>query len=140
MIIIDGTTYSTLLKESQFHPVSDLPLHADFLVIDETKEVQVALPVQLTGISIGVKNGGKLRTPMRKLKVAGMLNKIPENITIDISEMRIGNAVKIGEMQVEGLQFLEPETNVIVSVKTARGAVDEDEEEEKPAAAEEATA
>lgn len=127
LITVDGTTYSTLLQESQFHPVNDSPIHADFLVLEENKEVNVALPVVLTGTSIGVKNGGKLRTPMRKVKVAGTLASIPESIKIDITDMRIGSAIKVGEMKEEGLRFLDPNSNVIVSVKTARGAVDEEE-------------
>ncbi|MGB0390095.1 MAG: 50S ribosomal protein L25 [Salibacteraceae bacterium] len=130
LITVDGTEYSTFLKDSQFHPVTDAPIHADFLILEEDKEVSVSLPVALTGASIGVKNGGKLRTPMRKVKVSGLLANIPENVTIDITSLRIGTAIKVGSMEVEGLTFLDPDSNVIVAVKTARGAVEEDVEEE----------
>ncbi|MGB0805618.1 MAG: 50S ribosomal protein L25 [Salibacteraceae bacterium] len=130
LITVDGTEYSTFLKDSQFHPVTDAPIHADFLILEEDKEVSVSLPVALTGASIGVKNGGKLRTPMRKVKVSGLLANIPENVTIDITSLRIGTAIKVGSMEVEGLTFLDPDSNVIVAVKTARGAIEEDVEEE----------
>jgi large subunit ribosomal protein L25 len=140
LITVDGTEYSTFLKESQFHPVTDLPVHADFLILEKGKVVSVALPVTLEGTSVGVKNGGKLRTPMRKVHVSGLLESIPENVSIDISEMKIGQSIKVGTMAVEGLTFLDPESNVIVAVKTARGAVADDEEaeatEEAPAEAE----
>lgn len=136
LITVDGTEYSTFLKASQFHPVTDLPIHADFLILEKGKEVSVSLPIGLTGASIGVKNGGKLRTPMRKVKVSGLLENIPENVEIDITNLKIGMSVKVGTMEVEGLTFLDPKTNVIVAVKTARGAVADEEEEDAEAPAE----
>ena len=140
LITVDGTEYSTFLKESQFHPVTDAPMHADFIILEESKEVSVSLPVVLTGASIGVKNGGKLRTPMRKVKVSGLLANIPDTVEIEISKLRIGQSIKVGAMAIEGLQFLDPASNVIVAVKTARGAVDGDEEEGEEEAAAEAEA
>jgi large subunit ribosomal protein L25 len=73
---------------------------------------------------------------MRKVKVKGLLASIPERVEIDITALRIGDSVKIGTMTVDGLEFLDPTSNVIVSVKTARGAVADDEEGEGEAAAE----
>jgi large subunit ribosomal protein L25 len=140
LITIDGTEYSTFLKDSQFHPVNDAPLHADFLVLEEGKEVAVALPVSLTGTSIGVKNGGKLRTPMRKVKVSGLLPSIPEKIEVDITDLRIGMSVKVGTMEVKGLTFLDPESHGVVAVKTARGAVADEVEGAEEEAAEETEA
>ena len=136
LITVDGTEYSTFLKDSQFHPVNDQAVHADFLILEEGKEVSVALPIALTGASIGVKNGGKLRTPMRKVKISGLLANIPENVSIEISKLKIGEAIKVGEMEVEGLTFLDPASNVIVAVKNARGAVVDNAEEEGEAEAE----
>lgn len=140
LISVDGTEYSTTLKESQFHPVTDAPIHADFVILEEGKEVFVSLPVALSGTSVGVKNGGKLRTPSRKLKVSGLLQNIPETIEIEISALKIGQSVKVGSMNVEGLTFLDPESNVIVAVKRARGAVLDDEEGEAEAETAEAEA
>lgn len=140
LITVDGTEYSTTLKESQFHPVTDAPIHADFVILEEGKEVFVSLPVALSGTSVGVKNGGKLRTPSRKLKVSGLLQNIPETIEIEISALKIGQSVKVGSMNVEGLTFLDPESNVIVAVKRARGAVLDDEEGEAEAETAEAEA
>lgn len=137
---IDGTEYSSLLKDAQFHPVTDKPVHADFLYLEDGKPVTVSLPIALTGSSAGVKNGGKLRTPMRKLKVKGELTNMPENIEIDITKLRIGQSIKVGSLPTEGLEYLDPASNVIVAVKTARGAVQDDEEEEEAAAETEAEA
>lgn len=140
ILSIDGTEYSSLLKDAQFHPVNDKPVHADFLYLEEGKPVTVALPIALTGSSTGVKSGGKLQTPMRKIKVKGELSNIPESIVIDITPLRIGESVKVGSMDIEGLEFLDPASNVIVAVKTARGAVQEEEEGEAEAATSETEA
>lgn len=143
LITIDGTEYSTILKDAQFHPVTDAPVHADFLSLAEGEPVVVSMPVALTGASIGVKNGGKLSTPLRKLKLKGALANIPENIELDITDLRIGMSIKVGTLKVSGVEFLDPASNVVVAVKTARGALDEEEEEGEAAegaeGAEEAT-
>jgi large subunit ribosomal protein L25 len=138
LITIDGKEYSTFLKASQFHPVTDKPVHADFLILEDGKPVTVALPISLEGSSIGVKNGGKLQTPMRKVTVKGLIANIPENVVVNIDNLKIGESVKVGTMVVEGLEFLDSITNVVVAVKTARGAVEEDAESEE-AESEEAT-
>tara|TARA_R110002050_G_scaffold195593_1_gene330414 strand:+ start:4065 stop:4673 length:609 start_codon:yes stop_codon:yes gene_type:complete len=129
LITVDGTEYSTLLKASQFHPVTDAPVHADFVILEEGKPVTVAMPVSFVGASIGVKNGGKLQTPMRKVKVKAALKDIPENVEVDITNLRIGQSIKVGTMKVAGVEFLDPASNVVVAVKTSRGAVADDEEE-----------
>jgi len=128
LITIDGTEYSTILKDSQFHPTTDKAVHADFLVLETGKPVIVSMPIVLTGASIGVKNGGRLRTPMRKLSLKGELADIPDNVEVDITDLRIGQSIKVSTLTVKGIEFLDPATNVIVAVKTARGAVDEEEE------------
>jgi large subunit ribosomal protein L25 len=130
IISVDGTEYSTILKEAQFHPVNEKPLHCDFLILEEGSDVTVSMPITLTGTSIGVKNGGKLRTPMRKLKLKGALANIPDSVEIDIEQLRIGQSIKVGALSHEGIEFLDPASNVVVAVKTARGAVAEEEEEE----------
>lgn len=138
---IDGTSYNTIFKDAQFNPLSDRIEHADFLIVAEGKPVTVSLPVVLTGNSIGIRNGGKLSQPLRKLKVSGLLSAIPDNVEIDITKLRIGMSIKVSEMALEGVEFLDPASNVVVAVKTARGAVDEegdDEGETEEAAAEEA--
>lgn len=130
LITIDGTEYSTLLKDSQFHPITDKAVHADFLILEAGKPVTVSMPVVLTGASIGVKNGGRLQTPMRKLSLKGELANIPDNVQIDITDLRIGQSIKVSTLTIKGLEFLDPASNVIVAVKTARGAIEEEEETE----------
>ena len=127
-----GRKAVAIIQDLQMHPVKDTPLHVDFLELDDKKPVKVSLPVRTTGASIGVMNGGKLRQPYRKLRLLGLPGDLPEAITIDITKIKIGGAVRISDLSIDGVTFLEPSNAVVLGVKTARGAVlaaDEDEEE-----------
>jgi len=135
-IDIDGTNYDAIFQDKQFHPVTDGIIHADFLEVSDEKVVTVSLPVVLEGSPIGVRNGGKLRNPLRKLKVKGAVASIPEEIKLQIEGLRIGKSIKVGEVELGGVEILNPANNIVVAVKMSRGAVDADEEEEEGAEAE----
>ncbi|MEP7263896.1 MAG: 50S ribosomal protein L25/general stress protein Ctc [Bacteroidota bacterium] len=117
---IDGTTFKTVLKEVQYHPVTDAIIHIDFLEISDNKPVTISVPVKFTGASEGVKQGGKLVAKMRKLKIEALPSKLPDDITIDISDLKIGGSVRIRDMKREGVTFLDTENNVIVGVRVTR--------------------
>ncbi|MCH2223257.1 MAG: 50S ribosomal protein L25 [Crocinitomicaceae bacterium] len=135
-IDVDGTKKVAIIQDLQMHPVTDKPVHVDFLELDEKKAVKLSLPLRTTGAAIGVMNGGKLRQPYRKLRVIGLPGAIPEEVLVDVSEMKIGESVRISDLKVEGVEFREPASAVVVSVKMARGASTEEEEEEETAEAE----
>lgn len=130
-IDIDGNKKMAIIQEKQMHPVTDKPRHVDFLELDDKKPVKVSLPVRTTGASIGVMNGGKLRIPNRMLRVLGLPADLPEEVSIDISGLRIGQSVRIKGLDVPNVTFLEPAEAVIVGVKMARGASADAEEEEE---------
>lgn len=125
--------YVALLKDVQYHPVSDRVLHADFLQVLEKKPITVSMPVILEGTPIGVMNGGRLVNKMRKLSIRGLFTDIPENIVLDISKLKIGMGIQVKEVKFEKLTFLDNPSNVIVNIKTARGVVEEDSEGEEGA-------
>ena len=127
---LDGTKKMGIMQDLQMHPVKDKPLHIDFLELQDDKKVKVMLPLRTTGSAIGVMNGGKLRQPYRKLKVMGLPADLPEAIVVAITKLRIGHTVKINSLPAENIEFLDPQTAVVLSVKMARGAVEEEEEEE----------
>lgn len=140
---VAGKTYSTILKDLQFHPVTDAVIHADFLELIPGKAIKAELPVRISGNSIGVRNGGRLAVNFRRLQVMGVPENFPEAIEVDITKLRIGQDIRIQDVQTEGLTFLHNPKAVVVGVKRARGAVDTGEEEEgevAEAAAEEGTA
>ncbi len=126
-IVIDGTTYNAVMKDLQFHPVTDKLLHIDFIQVDETKPVIVDLPIRITGESAGVKAGGKLNIKRRTLKVKGMVNDIPEHLTVDITNLEIGQSIKIGEISYDKLEIIDNKRAMIVGVAVSRVALKEEE-------------
>lgn len=129
-IDIEGTTVNALIKEIQFHPVTDRILHVDFIELVPGKEVNTEIPVVITGSAIGVMNGGKLRKTLRKLSVRATPENLPDAITLDISKMRIGQKIYVRDVEANNFDILTSGNAVIVAVKMARGAVADDEEEE----------
>lgn len=117
---LNGGEYRAVLHELQFHPVTDSILHADFIELEEGKKVTVYIPLKLTGSSAGVLEGGQLIQKMRKLKVSAIPSSIPDFIEIKIDDLQIGSSIKVGELSIEGLEFLDSENGVIVRVKVAR--------------------
>jgi len=130
-LTLNNETVKVILQDIQYHPVSDLVIHADFLQITEGKAVTVSLPTAFEGASIGVLAGGRLEKKMRKIRVKGLIENLPEGFTIDIEPLAIGDSVRVKDLSIEGVEFLDVPGSVIVAVKTARGAdLDEDEGEE----------
>lgn len=132
---IDGKEYKAVVKDVQFHPVSDEVLHADFFLPAPGQKFEMKIPVRLQGTSPGVLNGGKLSLIYRKLRVSGSIETFPDYIDVSIAKLRIGMGVRVSELSVDGITFLDSPQNYVVNVKTARGAADDDEEEEEAEAA-----
>lgn len=130
-IDIEGKSYTTVLQETQFHKINDLLIHADFLLVTEDKPVSVQLPVRTIGQAEGVKAGGKLTVKLRKLKVRGLISKLPEAIEINIEPLAIGKSVSIADINIDGITLLHPKNISVVSVVTTRNVV---AVEEAPAA------
>lgn len=119
-LTIDGVAHKAILKELQLHPVTDRILHADFLEVGDGKAVTMSLPIKLTGNSAGVKAGGKLTKKMRKLKVRGPIDKMPGEISIDITALDLGQSVRAGEVELGGLTLLDSPSLTVVTIKTTR--------------------
>ena len=128
-----GKTATAIIQDLQMHPVKGKPVHVDFLELNDKKLVKVSLPVFATGSPIGVMNGGKLRQPYRKLRLTGLPGDLPDSITLDVASLRIGDSIRVSDIEIKGVEFREPEAAVVLGVKMARGAVDEDEETEEAA-------
>jgi len=128
-IELDGSFYETILQEVQYHPVTDIVLHADFLQITPGKQIVLGIPVELEGTSPGIIKGGKLHLKLRKLRVRGLVEDMPERILINVSKLDLGKSIKVKEIVNNKLQFLDTANSVIVNVKTPRGIVEEESEE-----------
>lgn len=124
---VEGKKYRTILQEAQFHKVNDKLIHADFLLVDDSKPVTVQVPVKTVGQSEGVKAGGKLVVKMRKIKVRGLVSKLPERIELNIEKLAIGKSISVGDIEIDGLTLLHPKNISVVSVQTTRNVVTAEE-------------
>lgn len=123
VINIDGKEYKAVMQDSQFHPLSDELIHMDFLAVSDDKPVAVSVPVRTKGNSAGVLAGGKLQLNKRKVKIKGLIANLPDFIEVDVTNVGLGEAVKVKEVPVEGIEFLEAENDVVCAVKLTRAAM-----------------
>ena len=121
-INIDGTDHTAVLKEIQFHPVTDAPLHVDFYEVNEEKPITIGIPVKLVGLAQGVRDGGRMNLSIRKINVTAPYQIIPEHLDIDVKNLRIGKSIKVGQLSYEGLDIATSKDVVVCSVKMTRNA------------------
>jgi large subunit ribosomal protein L25 len=121
-INIDGKIYETIVKDIQFHPVSDKILHIDFLHIFDDKKVTVALPVILIGQAEGAKQGGKVSLITRKIRACGFPQELPELLEVDITNLGLGKTIMVGDLNFENVELVDLKSTVIASVQLTRVA------------------
>lgn len=127
---IDGVVTKAIVQETQFHPITDKLLHVDFLEVVDNKPITINLPFKVKGTSPGVLKGGSLQKRVRKIKVRGLLEHLPEDIVADISSMEINDMIKVGDIHVENVTIVDNANKVLVSVNPTRNAVMTDASEE----------
>jgi large subunit ribosomal protein L25 len=132
-IEVAGKTYSTLVQESQFHPVTDKVVHIDLLEMVPGKPVRTALPIKTFGNSEGVKSGGKLVLNYRKVRILGLPNTLPDDIKLDISALNIGDMIRVRDLKIEGCTVLESEASAVVSIEATRASIAADTAAAAPA-------
>jgi len=121
-INIEGVELQAILQEVQFHPVSEVILHADFLRIADDRKIKMNIPIRLTGAAPGVAKGGTLIQKRSALKVSAFPKNMPDHIDIDVSHLDFHHAVKVGDVTVENLEFLDPKQATIAAVEVSRAA------------------
>lgn len=120
---IDGEHHPAILKELQFHPVTDRVLHVDFYEVNDQKPITIGIPVKLNGLAQGVRDGGRMNLSIRKIEVTAPYQQIPEHLDIDVTALRIGKSIKVGDLSFEGLELHTPKEVVVCSVKMTRAAL-----------------
>ena len=126
-IKIEDKVCKAIMGDIQFHPVTDKILHIDFLRVFEDQVVKINIPVNVFGNSIGVRNGGRLAINMRRVFVEALPGNLPETIDVDITNIKIGQSIRIKDLSLENIHFLNNSDDVVVAVKTARAAIVEDD-------------
>ena len=117
---LDGKKHKAVMQELQFHPVTDKLNHIDFVEVFDDRPVTVEIPIQLTGAAIGLKDGGKPRQRRRVIKVRGLIQHLPDTLDIDITDVGIGDVVKVGDLTYNNLEVLDPSRSMIFAVVSSR--------------------
>jgi large subunit ribosomal protein L25 len=133
-IDVDGEKHNAVLQDIQFHPVTDKVLHVDFVEVFDDKPVTIGVPVEIYGNSVGIRNGGKLRFNKRYLKVSGLSKDLPDELKVDITNINIGDTIKVKDLSFDNITLLDPPSSLVAGVMTSRiaakGLVEGAEEEE----------
>lgn len=119
-LIIDGESHTAILKELQFHPVKDALLHVDFYEVNDQKPITIGIPVKLTGLAQGIRDGGRMNLSIRKINVTAKYQDIPEHLDIDVTDLKIGKSIKVGDLHFEGLEMATSKEVVVCSIKATR--------------------
>ena len=122
-LVIDGEERTAILKELQFHPVTDALLHVDFYEVNDQKPITVGIPVKLNGLAQGVRDGGRMNLSIRKIDVTAKYQSIPEHLDIDVTAMTIGKSIKVGDLHFEGLEMATSKNVVDCSIKATRKSI-----------------
>jgi len=119
---IEGEECKAILQEVQFHPVSEIILHVDFLRISEDRKIKMDIPTRLVGQSPGVSKGGALVRKRATLKVFAFPKDMPDHVDVDCSELDFHHSVKVGDVKMTNLEFLDPKQASIAVVEVPRAA------------------
>jgi large subunit ribosomal protein L25 len=119
-LTLDGQKHKAVMQELQFHPVTDKLNHIDFVEVFDDKPVTMEIPIQLTGAAIGLKDGGKPRQRRRVLKVRGLIKDLPDALDIDITDVGIGDVIKIGDLSYDNLEILDPARSMVYAIVSSR--------------------
>ena len=138
LVLDGGKARTAVLHELQFHPVKDNCLHVDFLAVDEKKPIAINVLLVITGHAVGVQKGGKFSQRLRALRVSALMKDLPDNITVDITDLDLDKKIVAGDVKLEGVSILTDKDAVICAVRTTRNtsAAATEEEAAAPAAAE----
>ena len=131
VINVDGTEYKCVVRDSQFHPVSSEVEHVNFFQITDGKPFEATVPINLVGNARGVRNGGKLKFTLRRVKVLGTEENLPGVIDLNIESLRIGQSLRVKDVKTEGFEILGDGGRTVVAVRTSRNAVDDSNDEEE---------
>ncbi|HLI92353.1 MAG TPA: 50S ribosomal protein L25 [Puia sp.] len=133
-IKVDGSAYRCILKDLQFDKVTDDLIHADFLELVEDKKVIATIPIKFTGAAKGVKDGGKLITKMKALKVKTYPKFLKENIEVDLTELELNGNVRVEDVKADNYEILNSPRIPIASVVLTRQLKQEEATATTPAA------
>ncbi|MEO0732201.1 MAG: 50S ribosomal protein L25 [Bacteroidota bacterium] len=118
---VNGQTYRAIVKDYQFHPVTDQLRHIDFLALQDGHPIKVQVPVTFEGTSPGVRSGGKLQVAVRRVKIKTTPENLVDKVVLDISELELGSAIRVRDIApMEGVEIMNPAGTPIATVEVPR--------------------
>jgi large subunit ribosomal protein L25 len=115
---VDGATYKTLMKKTEYHPVTDRPVHLDLYALADDHKVSLSVPIRLEGVPVGVSDGGgRIFQPMHILRIKVLPQDIPGDYTVDISDLEIGDNLHVRDLELEGITPLDDLSRAIVTIR-----------------------
>lgn len=121
-IEVEGKTYQAFMQALQFHPVTDKLIHIDFLEVRENVPVRLEIPVRLDGYAKGIQQGGRLKSNLRTLKAKGFSKNFPDEIVIDVTNLNLGESIRVGDIKVDGIEILNVKSVPVATVVVTRAA------------------
>jgi large subunit ribosomal protein L25 len=121
-IDIDGKVYQAIMQDIQFHPVTDAPMHIDFLKVSDDKPVKVEIPVKTTGFAKGIRAGGRLQVEKRSLTVFALPKDLPDTITIDVTNLDLGQSLRVSDVETDTLKVVNAKSVPVVRVLVTRAS------------------
>lgn len=120
---IDGDTHKAILQDIQFNPITDKIQHIDFVEAFDNKPVILNIPIELQGSAEGIKQGGKPRLKRRSLRVKGLAKDLPERLIVDITNVDVGDVIKVGDLEYPNLEILDPQRSMVYAIVSSRLAL-----------------
>ncbi|MCI4666770.1 MAG: 50S ribosomal protein L25 [Bacteroidia bacterium] len=113
---VEGEQVQAIVRQADFHPVTDILTHVEFLRVTDEKPVSLTLPIKLTGTAAGVIKGGKMAVKLRRLKVKGIISKLPERVEVDVTPLDLGESIKVMDAKIDGINVLTAQSAAIATV------------------------
>ena len=123
LVLDNGKSYNAVFHELQFHPVLDTCLHVDFLAVDAVKPIAIKVPLVISGHSVGVQQGGKFTQNAKFIRISGLMENLPDDITVDISNLGLDKKIKAGDLKFDNITVLTDKDTIICGVKSTRNMV-----------------
>ncbi len=119
---LEGVYYKCILQDAQFHPVSEMLMHADFLMLQDNKKIRMAVPIRFIGTAVGIQQGGKLISKLRKVTVEALPKDMPEFIDVNVTDLGLGKSIRINALTTENYKILDNPLITIASISVPRAA------------------
>ncbi len=123
LVLDNGLKQTAIVKELQFHPVTDETIHVDFLSVTEDKPITIDVPVVVSGHPVGVQRGGKFIQRERRLKVCALMKDLPDTVDIDVSGLDLEKRVLAGDLSFDNFKVVSRKDTIICTVKSGRNVI-----------------